>query len=1000
MRRGTRVVLGSVALALAALGGVGWWGWQRYGYVFTLDRAIEAAEAGRYEEAGPILAEYARRDPGHPLAEYTLGVCAWELGRRDEAVAAWRRVPGNSKLGARAALRLGREALTRHAWSEAERWMGLAAGLPGEEGLDARQTLALLAKLEGRIERTRRLLRAGLKGAPEPLGTLRELWDLDRSPYPIEQLREAVRTASGASPDDPGVRLGRANLALRSGRPDEAEALIRGVLKDRPEDPGAWRLWAESARALGRPDLAAEAVGHLGGEISREEAWALRDWAAGRLGDGARREALEGWLEADPASRPALDGLAEVEARAGRLDRAKALRDRAAELDRLAERYRDVLFFDPEPLAKAGTLGDLARRIGRPEDARAWFEIALRRDPGDAAAREALGALAPPDPDPTAEDRAALARTLAEAARRGGGRGGPASAGSRPAFEDDAGRAGLAFRYEPGRLKGRRLPETMGGGVALLDFDADGWLDVFAVQGGAFPHDPAHPHGGDRLFRNRGDGTFEDATGPAGIDAFPQGYGMGVAAGDVDNDGFPDLFVTRWRSYALYRNRGDGTFEDATEAWGLGGDRDWPSSAAFADLDGDGDLDLYVCHYLDWDASHPQGSRPGRSTDTMRYNNPLNYVARPDHLFRNDGGRFADVSEESGIAAADRDGRGLGVVAADLDGDGRVDLYVANDLTANFLFRNLGGMKFEEVGGLWGVAGTAEGAYGGSMGVAAGDLDGDGLLDLATTNFYGDSMTLDLALAPGLFADATAPMGLKVPTRYMVGWGVAFLDADADGRLDLAMTNGHLDDSGGNMPYAMASQLFLGRGGSAMVEATDEAGPGWSLPRVGRALAAGDLDNDGREDVVLVAHDTPLAYLHNRSEGGRPLTLLLEGTASNRDAVGAVATVRAGGRAWAAQRVGGGSYQSSDDPRLHFGLGAVDSIESVEVRWPSGRSDTYRGLRPGGMYRLREGDAEARDLPGEARGGAGDGGPGAGGGEHEAGDRGPSMGDRFAGGDR
>ena len=296
----------------------------------------------------------------------------------------------------------------------------------------------------------------------------------------------------------------------------------------------------------------------------------------------------------------------------------------------------------------------------------------------------------------------------------------------------------------------------------------------------------------------------------------------------------PDVFVTRWRSYALYRNRGDGTFEDVTDAWGLGGRRDWPTSSAMADLDGDGDLDLYVCHYAAWDLANP---RICRDQKTQAYLNcsPLLAEALPDRLFRNDGGRFVDVTDQAGIV--DRNGRGLGVVAADLDADGRVDLFVANDSSANFLFRNLGGMRFEETAEVAGVAGNASGNYQAGMGVAAGDLDGDGRIDLAVTNFYGESTTYYRNLGSGVFVNATAASGLAVASRRLLGFGVAFLDANDDGRLDLASANGHVNDLRPNYPYRMPAQLLLGGPDGRLTDVSEVAarpgkcrawGEGWS----------------------------------------------------------------------------------------------------------------------------------------------------------------------------
>ena len=342
---------------------------------------------------------------------------------------------------------------------------------------------------------------------------------------------------------------------------------------------------------------------------------------------------------------------------------------------------------------------------------------------------------------------------------------------------------------------------------------------------------------------------------------------------------------------------------------------------------------------------------------------PRDFPALPDHVFRNDGGRFVDVSAEAGLN--DRDGRGLGVIAADLDGDGKTDLFVANDTSANFFFRNLGGFRFAEEGHETGLATNASGGYLAGMGVACGDLDGDGRLDLAVTNFFGESTTLYRNLGGGQFSDATAAAGLAAPTRFALGFGLAALDANNDGRLDLAQANGHVNDLRPTEPYAMPPQLFLGDGKGRFVDVSERAGPPWQVPRLGRGLAVGDLDNDGRIDILLVAENAPLALLANRT--GSPdhfLTLALEGTASNRDAIGARVAVTCGGRTQVAARFGGGSYLSASDHRLHFGLGTARMVDRVEVRWPSGRTDRYDNLTVDRAYRLREGEPTPRPLPG------------------------------------
>ena len=431
--------------------------------------------------------------------------------------------------------------------------------------------------------------------------------------------------------------------------------------------------------------------------------------------------------------------------------------------------------------------------------------------------------------------------------------------------------------------------------------------------------------------------------------------------GDYDNDGHPDLFITRLRRYDLFRNRGDGTFEDVTERAGLAGVRDNPTSAAFADLDGDGDLDLYVCHYVRLDPDHPPLCKNERGE--YYYCDPAKFERAADHVFRNERGRFVDVTEEAGFT--DRDGRGLGVVAADLDDDNRIDLYVANDGTANFLFRNRGGFRFEEIGLTAGVAGSAEGGFQAGMGVASADLDGDGRLDLLVTNLYLEGTTLYHNLGQGMFADRSAASGILPATRYLLGFGIAVFDAANDGRLDVAITNGNVNDFRPFYPFAMPSRLYEGRSGGRLVDVSDQSGPPWAVPRLGRGLAAGDLDNDGRIDLLVLAQDEPLAYFHNQTERALHfVTFRLEGTDSNRDGVGARVVVATASGRQVAQRVGGGSYLSACDGRLHFGLGASTSIESVEVRWPSGRLDRWKNIAADTGYLLREGDPAPRPLAG------------------------------------
>ena len=554
------------------------------------------------------------------------------------------------------------------------------------------------------------------------------------------------------------------------------------------------------------------------------------------------------------------------------------------------------------------------------------------------------------------------------AAVSGGASGADAAARAKLDFVDDAAKVGLQFVFDNGRTPEHQLPETMSGGLALFDFDRDGWLDVYCVQGGPLNAPTAgsalsESNSSDRLFRNRGDGTFVDVTEACGLAKIVSrsGYGLGVTVGDYDNDGHSDLFVTRLTTYALYRNRGNGTFEDATERAGLAGVRDNPTSAAFADLDNDGDLDLYVCHYMVWDPAHPRLCL--NETKEYYYCDPSKVPPAPDHVFRNDGGRFVDVTESSGCK--ETLGRGLGVIAADLDGDDRIDLYVANDGTANYLFRNLGGFRFEEIGLQAGVAGGAQGGYQAGMGVACGDLDGDGRPELMVTNFYGEGTTLYQNLGGGLFADRSAASGIGLATRYLLGFGIAMADVGNDGLLDVLITNGHVNDNPRFYLYAMPSRLYENRPDGRLVDVSGRAGAAWDVLRIGRGLAAGDVDNDGRVDALILAQNDPVAYFHNvSSRVGHFVTLSLEGTKSNRDAVGARVTLKAAGRSQVAQRQGGGSYQSASDPRLHFGLGEIERIDSIEVQWPSGRLDRWADLPADTGYVAREGEAKLLPLRG------------------------------------
>jgi hypothetical protein len=529
----------------------------------------------------------------------------------------------------------------------------------------------------------------------------------------------------------------------------------------------------------------------------------------------------------------------------------------------------------------------------------------------------------------------------------------PSNPAVRPiVFEDMAASSGVSFRFETGSRGRHDLPEVMGGGVAIFDADGDGLLDIYLCNGGTIVAAPGAADPPCRLYLNKGGWRFEDITDRA--HAPGPSYAMGAAVGDYDGDGRDDLFVTGWRDQRLYRNLGGGRFEDATRRAGLASDA-WSTSAAFADLDGDGDLDLYVATYLDYDAgSAPFCAAPDGRRD---YCGPEDFSAQPDHLYRNNGdGRFTDVSRQSGIDLPE--GRGLGVLIAEMTGDNRPDIYVANDSSPCWLFANRGNLTFEEIGEDTGVARDGDGQVLSGMGVAQADIDGDGLLDLAVANYYDRSTVAFRAqgMPRGVYRDGSTWLGLKAATRRVLGFGLLLVDFDGDGHVDLLQTNGHvLDRERLGIPFAMRPTL-LGNGGIPLQEMSATAGDWFRRPALGRGLAVGDLDDDGDPDVVAAALDGPAAVLRNAAPAGHHLGIELVDRAG-RPAFGARIRVTASGRIQSGSLAAGGSYLAACQPRAWFGVGPGVAISRVEVDWPWESSEAWVRPTPSprGVLRLRQG---------------------------------------------
>jgi hypothetical protein len=511
-----------------------------------------------------------------------------------------------------------------------------------------------------------------------------------------------------------------------------------------------------------------------------------------------------------------------------------------------------------------------------------------------------------------------------------------------------------------GREKNTYLVETTGTGVAMIDYDEDGWLDLFFVNGSTLEGFPPGAEPTAHLYRNKGNRTFEDVTATAGVGA--TGWGQGACVGDYDNDGHDDLFVTAWGENRLYRNDGKGHFTDVAAAAGLRTSRRrWSTGCAFLDYDRDGRLDLFTGNYIDFDPA----ATPRPESGLCRYRGlpvacgPPGLPGGKNALYRNRGdGAFEDVSERAKITQASGT-YALGVSTLDFDGDGWVDLFVADDSSPSALYRNNHDGTFTDIAVRAGCAYSQDGKAQAGMGVAVGDYDRNGTMDIFKTNFAGDTATLYANSGRSLCEDRTFAGGMGINTRWL-GWGTAFTDFDNDGWLDLLLTNGHvypevrqLQSEAG---YEQPKILYRNLGNGRFEDLTARLGAPLTVPKAARGAAFGDIDNDGFVDVAIAnVNDRPDLYRVTGDPSRRWIALKLVGTSSNRNAIGARVHIVAGGvEQWQEVR-GGGSYLSQNDLRVHFGLAAATVVERLEVRWPNGREERWEQLAAGTIHMLREG---------------------------------------------
>jgi enediyne biosynthesis protein E4 len=576
---------------------------------------------------------------------------------------------------------------------------------------------------------------------------------------------------------------------------------------------------------------------------------------------------------------------------------------------------------------------------------RAWLKAAMAAALGPQAPAILRAASQTRSPRSTPHSGVEAARDLASA---------------KVTFVDVAGSAGITSRHDNAASPEKYLIETMGAGCGWIDFDQDGLLDLYLVNSTATRlYTPKQPLRS-ALYRNNGDGTFTDVTAKAGVGA--EGlFGMGVAVGDYDNDGFPDLYVLGYDRSILCHNNGDGTFTDVTAKAGVANHGKWGSSAAWFDYDNDGRLDLVIANYVDWSpdnnvwcGEHKPGYRG--------YCHPDVYHGQTPTLYHNNGdGTFSDVSAASGLGA--KPGNGLGVVTFDYDDDGWQDVFIANDGMENFLFHNNGDGTFREVGYVAGVAVNGDGKTEAGMGTDAADASGNGRLDLIVTHLDFEQARFYRNQGGGTFEDDTFPAKLGYVTFHLSGFGTRFMDYDNDGRRDLFMANGHILDNielvHAGTYYAEPKLMFRNIGRGVFENVSDQLGPDFITPRVSRGAAVGDFDNDGDLDILVSNNGQAPQLLRNdldHAAGGTHwLQIFLIGTKSNRDGVGARVKVTAGDLVEYDQRKGGMSYQSAQDPRLHFGLGNRTKVDLVEIRWPSGMVTRLENVAADQVIAVKEG---------------------------------------------
>jgi tetratricopeptide (TPR) repeat protein len=939
-----------------------------------LAAAREAAALRDDERVLELTARVLERDCGSVEALLLAAKTSKRMGDPQRAIELCRRLPEGAtgpdvveclKDAGQRSIYLGRARDAEHFYERASRLV--------PDDLVVRRRLSALYLAQSRRWESAPHLFALLRGQAFTLEELAFLGNLEE----VFLAEELMALFEQSVPEDLAPLMGRARIHLFKNFPDEGEALLRRILAQTPElieaqaqlgvvlvsesRDAEWEEWHS-----GLPAFAEQ----------HPEIWWVRGTHARKHGDSAGAMRC-GWeaLRLDPNHLGATYQVAQLLAAEGQSEQALLFAERAAKLESLCSAIHEILLRAPtaERMLRCARL---CEDLGRPWEAWGWHVAMDTYHPEEAVAgeRARLKALLEADtpqtlPSHCLADRIDLSHYPLprwDGTARAVPSPSPGNGPSQPQieFEDIATAAGLNFQYENGAhpdSPGLMIYQSIGGGVAVIDYDCDGAPDLYFPQAGRWP--PEAPTAADRLYRTVA-GQCRDVTGSAL--AADSDFGFGAAIGDWNVDGLPDVYVANVGQNRLLLNNGDGTFSNATDAAGLPGP-DWTVSCLIADVNGDGLPDLFDVNYCAGDGplEHMCHRSDGR---TIRTCIPTEFHAADDRLLINLGnGCFEEVGARAGIHALD--GRGLGIVAANLDAEPGLDLYIANDMTANFLYLNRtpapGALpRFEERGVVSGTAYDSDGRPQASMGIAADDADGDGLLDLFVTNFYNESSTFYRQRPGGFFIDDTRRANLRNPRLDTLGWGTQFLDVELDGLPDLVVANGHVDDfTEENIPFHMQSQFFSNRGKEFVEIPAELLGPFFVEMQLGRGLARLDWNRDGRDDFVVSRLFAPAALLVNHTAvAGRFVAVRLVGQ-GNRDAIGAEVRVHAGGRVLVKQLTAGDGFAASNQRQLVFGLAHAKSVDGLRVRWPGGFEQDFGSVPIDCELLLVEGFRRPLPLP-------------------------------------